>query len=213
VGERVGEAGTVRESQGAHDEHQRHARTGAPSAVVVSDGGLGTEGPQDGRRGRKYRARIVIYWIATLLVAQENVAGSIWAYLRLEFITANLKHLGYPPYFLNIIGFWQLPCAIAIIVPRFGLVKEWAYAGAFFNYSSAVYSHVVVGDDPNKWMAPLVFAVLTTMSLVLRPPERRLVPIIHPQPTRARDWVIPVVVLFLLAAISLLTLPKGPDGW
>jgi DoxX-like family len=108
---------------------------------VPSDRGLGTHAPQD--RGRKYRARIVIYWIVTLLVAQENVAGSIWAYLRLEFITANLKHLGYPSYFLNIIGFWQLLCAVAILVPRFGRVKEWAYAGAFFNYSSAVYSHVM----------------------------------------------------------------------
>jgi hypothetical protein len=152
VGERVSEAGPRRESQGAHDEDQRHARTGAPSALVVSDGSLGTDGPQDGRQGRKYRARMVTYWIATLLVAQENVAVSIWAYVRLEFITANL-------------------------------------------------------------MAPLVYAVLTTMSWVLRPPERRLVAIIDPQPTRARDWVISVVVLFLLAAISLLTLPKGPDGW
>jgi uncharacterized membrane protein len=106
-----------------------------------------------------------------------------------------------------------LLCAAAIIVPRFGLIKEWAYAGAFFNYSSAVYSHVMVGDGPNKWMAPLVYTVLTTMSWVLRPPERRLVPIIHPQPTRARDWIVWVFVLFLLAVSSLLTLPKGPDGW
>jgi hypothetical protein len=148
-----------------------------------------------------------------LLVVQENVAGSIWLALQLEFITSNLKQLGYPQYFQNILGFWQFLCAVAILVPGFGRIKEWAYAGAFFNYSSAVYSHVAIGHGPGKWMPPLVYAVLAVASWALRPPERRLVPAHDPKTSSARAWIVSAVVLGLLAVVSLLTLPKGPEGW
>jgi len=159
------------------------------------------------------RARRVAYWIATLLVAQENVAGSIWLVLQLEYITANLKQLGYPHYFQNILGVWQFLCAVAVLVPGLGRVKEWAYAGAFFNYSSAVYSHVAVGNGAGKWLPPLIYAVLTIASWALRPPERRLVSASDPTSSTARAWVVSVVVLGVLAIISLLTLPRGPEGW
>src|SRR5438105_5018943 len=96
------------------------------------------------------RARIVAYWVTTVILVQENLAGAIWGALHLEYITANLKHLGYPDYFQYIVGLWQLLAALALIAPRAGLLKEWAYVGGFFNYSSAVASHIIVGDGPGK---------------------------------------------------------------
>src|SRR5262249_10218393 len=51
-------------------------------------------------------------------------------------------------------------------------LKEWAYAGAFLTYSGAITSHLVVGDGPDKWAAPLLFAGLTGASWALRPASR-----------------------------------------
>ena len=44
-----------------------------------------------------------------------------------------MVRLGYPPYLPLITGVWKLPCAMALVSPRFQRVKEWAYAGAFFS--------------------------------------------------------------------------------
>jgi hypothetical protein len=66
---------------------------------------------------RTARARVIAFWIVTVLVVQENVSGFFWALLHLDFITANLAHLGYPPYFSNVIGIGQLLCALAILAP------------------------------------------------------------------------------------------------
>lgn len=87
------------------------------------------------------RARSIAFWTVTVLVVQENVSGFSWALFRLDYITTNLAHLGYPPYFLNVVGVGQLLCALAILAPGFERAKEWGYAGAMLNYVSAAYSH------------------------------------------------------------------------
>lgn len=159
------------------------------------------------------RAHVIAYWVTTLIVVQENLAGAIWGALQLEYLTANLKHLGYPDYFQYIVGLWQLLAALALIAPRTGRLKEWAYAGVFFNYSSAVASHVIVGDGPAKWIAPLIYAALSVASWALRPADRRVISATEPRHLAARAWLIPAGVLVLLGVISMLSLPKGPNGW
>ena len=156
------------------------------------------------------RIRIAAYWIATVLVAQELVAGSIWALYRLDYVNVNLAHLGYPRYLQSILGAWAFPCAVTLLVPRFGGLKEWAYAGAFFDYSGAVASHVIVGDGPEKWIAPLVFAVLTLASWALRPSQRRITATSRAIETRTLGWVVPIAIIVLMLVVALLTLPKGP---
>jgi DoxX-like family len=108
-------------------------------------------------------------------VAYEMVAGSMWDLLRIEYVRVTLTHLGYPLYLLLILGVWKLPCAVVLLIPRFERLKEWTYAGAFFNYSGAVASHLFVGDRLSVWIWPLVFALLTLVSWAVRPSERRLV--------------------------------------
>jgi hypothetical protein len=154
-------------------------------------------------------ARLVGYWLTTVLVAQENVAGSMWGWLKLEYVSSNLRHLGYPPYFETIVGFWQLPGAVALLVPRFGRLKEWAYAGVFFNYSSAVFSHISIGDGPDKWAAPLVFTMLTLTSWALRPADRR-VPTGPSFERRPLAWAVPIALIVALLIVASLTLPKPP---
>jgi DoxX-like family len=118
--------------------------------------------------------RSVAYWLLTLVVAFELAAGALWDLLRIEYVRVVLAHLGYPMYLLIIIGVWRIPGALALLVPRFPRLKEWAYAGAFFNYTGAAASHFLAGDSAGKWVGPLVLAVFTLISWALRPASRRL---------------------------------------
>jgi hypothetical protein len=151
----------------------------------------------------------ISYWFFTLTIAFEMVAGSMWDLLQIEYARGVLTDLGYPHYLLLILGFWKLPCAVVVLVPRFPRLKEWAYAGAFFNYSGACASHIFVGDGPGKWVGPLIFAGITLASWALRPPERRLTQASAATRPSAVAWIVPLVIVIVFLIFALLTLPKG----
>jgi len=132
-------------------------------------------------RKRIGRLKTIGYWAATSLVAFELLVGG----------TADLVHgpillfagdpaiqvmeqLGYPVYLLHILGVWKLLGAVALLLPRFPRLKEWAYAGSFIALTGAAASWVAVGGGVDAVAAPLVFAVLTLASWALRPPSRTL---------------------------------------
>ena len=158
--------------------------------------------------GAPSRIRSVAYWIFTLMAAAEMVAGSVWDVLRIEYVRAIFAHLGYPLFLLSILAAWKLPCAAVLLAPRFPRLKEWAYAGAVFNYSGAAASHLSVGDGPSIWAGPLIFAAITLASWALRPPERRYEQGRSP-PLRPSAWIVPAGLLVALLLLSFLTLPKG----
>lgn len=160
-------------------------------------------------RDRKEWIRTIAYWIFTLFVAYEMAAGGIWDLLRIEYVRVVLAHLGYPMYLLTIIGAWKIPCALVLAVPEFKRLKEWAYAGAFFNYTGAAASHLAVGDGANKWAAPLVFAGFTLVSWALRPRARRLVETSPSTERRAVAWIVPILIVVVMLVLSFLFLPKG----
>ena len=116
--------------------------------------------------------RTIAYWIFTLLVVFENAAGFLWTVLRIEYLRVMLAHLGYPQYFMNIVGGWQLAGAAALIAPGLPLVKEWAYAGATFTWIMASLSAYLSGDP--VWPIPLVLLALLAVSYATRPASRRL---------------------------------------
>jgi hypothetical protein len=159
---------------------------------------------------RRVGLRTIAYWIFTLLVVFENAAGFLWAVLRIEYLRVMLGHLGYPQYFMHIIGWWQLAGAAALIAPRLPLVKEWAYAGAIFNYSAAFVSHLAVSDGPSFWAPPLVFAILTVCSWALRPSDRRVSSPTPATETNAWSWIVPAVILGLMLIVASFTLPAPP---
>jgi len=156
------------------------------------------------------RVRTIAYWIFTFLVAYEMVAGGIWDLLRIEYVRVVLAHLGYPMYLLTIIGVWKIPCAVVLFLPRFLRLKEWAYAGAFFNYSGAAASHLFVNDGAGKWAAPLVLAVLTLASWALRPAALRLAGPAPSTDRRVLPWLVPGLLLIVMLILALVFLPKGP---
>lgn len=124
-------------------------------------------------RYRSARWRSVGYWLATAVVAGEMLLGGIWDIARLPFVADLVAHLGYPSYFLVLLGSWKVLGAAALLIPRYALLKEWAYAGAFFTYTGAIVSHLVTGYDLAEVGLLAVFAALTVLSWVLRPPSRR----------------------------------------
>ncbi len=133
-----------------------------------------TEPPAIASGYRSLRLRPAGYWVATAAVAGELGLGGIWDIARLPFVRELVIHLGYPSYFLVLLGTWKVLGAVALLVPRRALLKEWAYAGAFFTYTGAIVSHLTTGYDLTEVGLLAVLAALTVLSWALRPPSRRM---------------------------------------
>ncbi len=117
----------------------------------------------------------IIYWIATGLLALGMLQSGIFAVLRNKQWVDLVTSLGYPVYFLTILGVWKILGVIAILVPRFKLLKEWAYAGFFFAMTGAFASHLAVGDHNIKGLAgPFFQTVFIVLSWYFRPADRKI---------------------------------------
>jgi hypothetical protein len=130
-----------------------------------------TEPPVITSRHGSPRWRPVGYWLATAIVVGELALGGIWDIARLPFVAHLVTHLGYPSYFLVLLGTWKVLGALALLIPGRPLLKEWAYAGAFFTYTGAIASHLTTGYALGEVG---LLAVLTVLSWALRPPSRRI---------------------------------------
>ena len=117
----------------------------------------------------------IIYWVATLWLALGMVSTGAVQLFKLPADVEMMARLGYPSYLLTILGIWKLLGVVAVLVPKFPLVKEWAYAGFFFAMSGAVFSHIVSGDGVKDIFGPALLLVLTFVSWYFRPEDRRLV--------------------------------------
>ena len=117
----------------------------------------------------------IIYWITTLWLALGMLSTAIVQLLNVEDEADMMTNLGYPMYLLTLLGIWKILGVIAVLIPKFGLVKEWAYAGFFFAMSGAVYSHLAIGDEAISLFGPLLLLVLTVLSWYFRPADRRVV--------------------------------------
>ncbi len=117
----------------------------------------------------------IIYWIATGWLALGMLSSGIVQLIRLDEEVAMMTHLGYPLYFLTILGVWKMLGVITVLIPGFPLVKEWAYAGFFFVMSGAVFSHLASGDGAKEFFGPVLLLVLTVVSWYFRPANRKVV--------------------------------------
>jgi hypothetical protein len=122
----------------------------------------------------RVKRRDIAYWTATGLVGAELLGGGAVDVLRTPAMRDVVVHLGYPTYLLVMLGVWKLLGAAALLAPRLPVIKEWAYAGAFFVYSGAVVSHLVTRSDLPEIGILAVLIALTFTSWVLRPVSRRL---------------------------------------
>lgn len=124
------------------------------------------------------KRNIILYWIATIWLALGMLSTGIVQLLQIKEEVDMMTHLGYPLYFLTLLGIWKILGVIAVLLPKFPILKEWAYAGFFFSMSGAMYSHLAVGDPAAEVFGPSLLLVLTSVSWYLRPTNRKTISVI-----------------------------------
>ena len=120
----------------------------------------------------------IIYWIATAWLALGMLSTGIVQLVKAKQGPGgvdSITHLGYPVYFLTILGVWKMLGAIAVLVPKFPLLKEWAYAGFFFMMSGAIFTHFAAGNSMSEIFPPLLLLILTVVSWYFRPADRKII--------------------------------------
>jgi uncharacterized membrane protein YphA (DoxX/SURF4 family) len=117
----------------------------------------------------------IIYWIATIWLSLGMVSTGIVQLLRVKEEVTMFNDLGYPLYLMTLLAIWKFLGVIAVLIPRFPLLKEWAYAGFFFAMSGAVISHLAMGDSAKEFFGPVLLIVLTVISWYFRPADRKTV--------------------------------------
>lgn len=119
----------------------------------------------------------IIYWITTIWLALGMVStGAVQLFKAKEGQGGvdMVTHLGYPVYLLTILGIWKILGVIALLIPRFPLVKEWAYAGFFFVMTGAIFSHIASGDAVKELFPSLLLLILVILSWYFRPAGRKI---------------------------------------
>jgi uncharacterized membrane protein YphA (DoxX/SURF4 family) len=118
------------------------------------------------------KAKTIGYWITTVIVALLLVSGGV---AQVTLTNAEgFKLLGYPVYFMVLLGVWKLLGGIVILIPRFPRVKEWAYAGIFFDFTGAAVTAAACHSGAGHIVAPLVCTAMLVISWALRPASRTL---------------------------------------
>jgi len=116
------------------------------------------------------------YWAATILLAFFIGSGGAAEALHFQGnVEGIVQRLGYPLYFLTLIGILKMLGSVVIVIPGTPRLKEWAYAGIFFNVTGAAFSHAAANDyGPFAFhvVVNLAFACLLILSWALRPPDR-----------------------------------------
>ncbi len=118
----------------------------------------------------------IIYWIATLWLALGMLSTGIVQVLNIEKEEKFITDLHLPVYFLTILGVWKILGVVAVLIPKFALLKEWAYAGFFFAMSGAAFSHIASGTTDQIFPCLLLLA-LTMISWYFRPADRKIIPV------------------------------------
>ena len=119
----------------------------------------------------------IIYWVATVWLSLGMVSSGTVQFLQVKEEVEMFNHLNYPLYFLTLLAIWKFLGVIAVLIPKFPLLKEWAYAGFFFAMSGALFSHLAMGDGAQENFGPALLLVLTAVSWYFRPADRKLNPV------------------------------------
>lgn len=120
------------------------------------------------------KSKRILYWVFTAWLALGLISTGLVQVLKIEDEVNNILHLGYPVYVLTILGIWKLLAVPVVLLPRLALVKEWAYAGIFFNASGAFISYLAIGDPFSQALPPLLLGIICGISWYLRPADRKL---------------------------------------
>ena len=120
----------------------------------------------------------IIYWISTSWLALGMLSTGIVQLFKAKEGQGGVDmiiHLGYPVYLLTLLGTWKILGAVALLIPKFPLLKEWAYAGFFFIMLGAAFSHIASGDSVIEIFPSLLLLILIVVSWYYRPAGRKII--------------------------------------
>jgi len=123
--------------------------------------------------GRATKAKTIAYWVTTGVLV-FCMTGGIFELLGLEPTVEGIMRLGYPSYIIPALGLGKVLAILAILWPGLPRLKEWAYAGIFFNMLGAIVSHVAHSDAAWIIVVSIMITAITLASWALRPQSRRL---------------------------------------
>ena len=122
------------------------------------------------------KRKLIIYWIATALLCFGMLGSGLGQLFHAKAMIDIITPLGFPLYFLNIIGVWKILGVIVILIPGFKLVKEWAYAGFFFVMTGALFSHLASEHyDVKEIIGPFMQTLFIILSWYFRPSDRKII--------------------------------------
>ena len=124
--------------------------------------------------------RTLTYRTSTAITAFVLLSGGVTYLLGAEWAVTGVTALGYPTYLVTILGVWKVLGAVALTVPGFPRLKEWAYAGVAFDLSGAAVSHLVSGSPAFHVVVPTILLVVAALSWATRPASRRLAAPVRP---------------------------------
>jgi len=120
----------------------------------------------------------IIYWIATIWLSLGMLSTGIVQLLKMKGDSPgsldSMTHLGYPAYFVTILGICKILGVVVLLLPKFPLLKEWAYAGFFFMMSGAIFTHIAAGSPLGEIFPSLLLLMLVVISWYFRPADRKL---------------------------------------
>ncbi len=120
------------------------------------------------------KTKKIIYWVSTLWLSLGMISTGVIQLMKNEDVILQMNKLGYPIYFLTIIGVWKFLGVIAVLIPKFPILKEWAYAGFFFLMTGAIISHIAVKDSAREYFGPTLLLLLILTSYFTRPDSRKV---------------------------------------
>jgi uncharacterized membrane protein YphA (DoxX/SURF4 family) len=120
------------------------------------------------------KIRSIAYWITTALTAFLFLFSGVVDAARLFSVDEVMAKLEYPGYLAVILGVWKVLGGVAVLIPKFPRLKEWAYAGMLFDLTGAAASHAACGHPVSEIATPLVILGIVMASWVLRPESRTL---------------------------------------
>jgi uncharacterized membrane protein YphA (DoxX/SURF4 family) len=106
----------------------------------------------------------VLYWISTGLLTALMLMSGVTNLLSVPEAVEGFKHLGYPAYLLPFLGVAKILGVLALLVPGFPRLREWAYAGFVFDLAGAMYSGFAVGDPLGQWLPIAIGFVIIAVS-------------------------------------------------
>lgn len=118
----------------------------------------------------------IIYWIATIWLSLGMLSTGLVQLFKGKTGAGgvdSVTRLGYPVYFLTLLGILKVLGVVVVLLPKFPRLKEWAYAGFFFAMAGAVFSHIAAGSPASELFPAILLLALTVVSWYCRPEGRK----------------------------------------